>query len=165
MYEMKISLVFIVVFLIAVLAGEGIVGQTRRHRNRTIPSLDNSGENRRSSSSVEETDRIAEQCSLPNRPKPDVEVKGNAMLCGKAISLPKPPYPAEAKAAKASGPVTVKVVIDEEGRMIWAKAIDGHPLLQEVSVKAACRARVMPVKISGRAVKAEGAISYNFVDQ
>jgi TonB family protein len=114
---------------------------------------------------VEETDRIAEQCSLPNRPKPEVEVKGNAMLCGKAISLPKPPYPQEAKAAKASGPVTVQVVIDEEGRMIWAKPIDGDPLLQEGSVKAACRARVMPVKISGRAVKADGAIVYNFVAQ
>jgi TonB family C-terminal domain len=92
-------------------------------------------------------------------------VKGNAMLCGKAISLPKPPYPQEAKAAKASGPVTVQVVIDEEGRMIWAKPIDGDPLLQEGSVKAACRARVMPVKISGRAVKADGAIVYNFVAQ
>jgi outer membrane biosynthesis protein TonB len=160
-----LSFVFIVVFLFVVLPSEGSVGQTRRHRHRPRHSVTSSSENRISSASGEEADRIAEQCSLPNRAKPEVEVKGNAMLCGKAISLPKPPYHPEAKAAKASGSVTVQVVIDEEGRMIWAKAIDGHPLLQEVSVKAACRARAMPVKISGRAVKADGAISYNFVAQ
>jgi len=157
--------VFLIVFLVVIPTSEIGLGQTPRHRHRPGPSVANTSEQGRSSPAVEENEKIEEQCSLPDRPKPEVEVKANAMLCGKAINLPKPPYPEDAKAAKASGPVTVQVVIDEEGRMIWAKAIDGHPLLREVSVKAACRARVMPVTISGRAVKADGAITYNFVAQ
>ena len=117
--------------------------------------------------SPEERARIAEECAIPGRPKPAVEagVRGNALLCGKAISKPQPAYPAEAKAERASGLVPVNVVIDEKGRVIWAEAADGHPLLREAAVKAACQSRFSPVKISGRAVKAGGAISYNFVLQ
>lgn len=51
------------------------------------------------------------------------------VLNGKAISLPKPPYPPIAKAAKASGTVAVQVVVDENGNVISANAMSGHPLL------------------------------------
>jgi TonB family protein len=158
------SLVFIVAALIPSLSSEVGVGQPRRNRHRSR-SVVSTNESRGRAPSAEEVEKLAVHCALSNRQKPEAEVKGNAMLCGKAISLPKPHYPAEAQAAGVSGSVTVQVVIDEEGRMIWAKAGDGHPSLQEASVKAACRARVMPVKISGRAVKAEGAITYSFVSQ
>lgn len=115
----------------------------------------------------EERSKIIEECSIPDRPKPEVEagMKGNALLCGKAFSLPKPSYPEEAKAQKISGAVSINVVIDEKGRVIWAKAVEGHPLLQDVAVKAACRARYSPIKISDRAVRASGIIIYNFVSQ
>ena len=126
-------------------------------------------------SSIEETEKgtpeerakIIEECSSPDRAKPEVEIgmERNALLCGKAISLPKPPYPEEAKAQKISGTVSINVVIDEKGRVIWAKPVDGHPLLQNAALKAACRSQYSPLKISGRAVKAGGVISYNFVSQ
>ena len=125
--------------------------------------------------SVEETDtttpeerrKLIEECSTPERPKPDVEAGrvGNALLCGKAISLPKPAYPEEAKAQNVSGTVVIEIVIDEKGRVIWAKPVDGHPLLQRAAWNAACQSRHSPIKISGRAVKAGGTISYNFVSQ
>jgi TonB family protein len=83
-------------------------------------------------------------------------------LRGKAISIPKPRYPAEVKDAKVSGVVQVDVVIDEMGRVTWAQAATGHPLLQGVSRRAACRARYSPTRISGRPVKTGTSITYNF---
>src|ERR1700750_1205437 len=62
--------------------------------------------------------KIAEECEKTGREKPSTELKAKmAILCGKAISLPKPVFPEEAKAAKASGVVAVDIVIDEEGRV------------------------------------------------
>jgi TonB family protein len=112
----------------------------------------------------EEKHETIPECEQSKRPKPKVELKIVSMLCGKAISLPKPPYPDEAKAMRVSGLVKVGVVIDENGRVIWAEAV-GPPLLQDVSKKAACQARHSPTLISGRAVKIETSITYNFVGQ
>ena len=103
------------------------------------------------------------ECTTPDRPKPDVKGKKNIGLCGKAISLPKPEYPKDAKQQKVSGVVSIEIVIDEEGDPIWAKAIDGPPLLQEPALKAACLSRHSPEKISGQPVKVNRVITYNFV--
>ncbi|HEX6623228.1 MAG TPA: TonB family protein [Pyrinomonadaceae bacterium] len=85
------------------------------------------------------------------------------VLNGKAISKPQPPYPAIAKAAKAQGTVTVQVVVDEEGKVISASAVGGHPLLQAAAVQAARQARFSPTKLSGKPVKVSGVVTYNFV--
>jgi TonB family protein len=87
------------------------------------------------------------------------------VLNGKAISLPKPPYPPIAKAAKASGTVVVQVLVDEDGNVIEAHAVSGHPLLQAASVAAARAAKFSPTKLSGQLVKVSGVITYNFVAQ
>ncbi|HEX8847622.1 MAG TPA: TonB family protein [Pyrinomonadaceae bacterium] len=97
-------------------------------------------------------------------PKPRAPISGG-VLNGKAISLPKPPYPPIAKAAKASGTVTVQVTIDESGKVISAKAVSGHPLLQQAAVQAAYGARFTPTQLSGQPVKVTGVITYNFVAQ
>ena len=107
--------------------------------------------------------KIIEECQLPDRPKPEGEIKLVAELRGRAISKPKPIYPKEAKATKVSGAVKVDVVIDEKGRVIWAGAVAGEPMLQEASRRAACRARYSPTVISNRAVKTQTSIRYNFV--
>ncbi|HEX8846636.1 MAG TPA: TonB family protein [Pyrinomonadaceae bacterium] len=97
-------------------------------------------------------------------PKPRAPISGG-VLNGKAVSLPKPPYPAIAKAAHASGTVTVQVTIDELGRVISARAVSGHPLLQQAAVQAAYGARFTPTQLSGQPVKVTGVILYNFVAQ
>jgi TonB family protein len=90
-------------------------------------------------------------------------LKFKAGGCGKAISKPQPSYPAEARAAGAQGQVTVKILIGEDGRVASAEAVNGHPLLQEAAVEAARLARFSPVIVSGRPVKVESIITYNFV--
>jgi len=83
-------------------------------------------------------------------------------LTNKAISLPKPPYPPIARAARASGAVVVQVLVNEEGRVVSAEAISGHPLLKAAAVSAARQARFEPRKVSGEAVKVTGTITYRF---
>jgi TonB family protein len=87
------------------------------------------------------------------------------ILNGKALSLPRPPYPAIAKAARASGSVAVEVVVDERGCVQSAHAVGGHPLLQSAAVQAAQHACFSPTRLSGRPVKVSGVITYNFALQ
>ena len=84
---------------------------------------------------------------------------------GHAIELPKPNYPAIARAAHASGTVLVQIIIDEEGNVSAAAAVSGHPLLYGVSAAAARQARFTPMKFNGKPVKVTGVISYTFVAQ
>lgn len=111
--------------------------------------------------------QIADEPPPPEAPKPTpprAPISGG-VLNGKAISLPKPPYPQIARAAHASGTVTVQVLIDENGTVVSARAVSGHPLLQAVAVQAAKQARFSPTKLSGQPVKVTGVITYNFVAQ
>ena len=85
------------------------------------------------------------------------------VLNGKATNLPKPTYPAIAKAAKASGQVNVHVTVDESGDVISATPVSGHPLLRAAAVAAARQAKFSPTKLSGQPVKVTGIITYNFV--
>jgi protein TonB len=108
---------------------------------------------------------IADEPPPPPQPTPPRAPISGGVLNGKAISLPKPSYPQIARSAHASGTVVVQVVIDENGRVISAHAVSGHPLLQAVSVAAARNARFSPTKLSGQPVKVTGVITYNFVAQ
>ena len=85
------------------------------------------------------------------------------VLNGKATSLPKPPYPPAARAVRASGAVSVQVLIDESGNVVSATAVSGHPLLRAAAVQAARGARFSPTQLSGQPVKVSGVITYNFV--
>ncbi|MBV9211501.1 MAG: TonB family protein [Acidobacteria bacterium] len=107
-----------------------------------------------------------EVVSSETRPSPALKQPiAGGVLNGKAISLPKPAYPAVAKAAKASGTVVVQVIIDEEGSVISADAVSGPPLLRASAVQAARQARFSPTLLSGQPVKVAGVINYNFVLQ
>ena len=110
---------------------------------------------------------IAEEPPPPAAPSPTPRTApiSGGVLNGKAISLPKPAYPPIARAAHASGTVVVQVLIDENGNVVSAKAVSGHPLLQAVAVSAARQARFSPTKLSGQPVKVTGVIQYNFVAQ
>ena len=99
--------------------------------------------------------------AAPTPPKPASIVSGG-ILNGKATSLPQPPYPAIAKAARAEGTVNVQVVVDETGKVTSATAVSGHPLLRAAAEAAARQARFSPTLLSGNPVKVTGLITYNF---
>lgn len=93
---------------------------------------------------------------------PNAPIMGG-VVNGRAIRLPKPEYPRAAREVRASGTVEVRVLIDENGKVISAKAISGHPDLRQASEDAAMRAEFTPTKLAGQAVKVTGVIIYNFV--
>ena len=91
-------------------------------------------------------------------------LKISTVLNSRAISLPRPTYPAMARQIRLQGTVTVQVLIDETGRVLSAKGT-GHPLLVPEAEKAARQARFSPTVISETPVKVSGVITYNFVMQ
>jgi protein TonB len=100
----------------------------------------------------------------PPPPKPAApKTISGGVLNGKATSLPKPPYPPAARAVRASGAVSVQVLISETGSVVSANAVSGHPLLRPAAVAAARGARFSPTLLSGQPVKVSGVITYNFV--
>src|SRR5215203_1225475 len=80
------------------------------------------------------------------------------ILNDKALSLPEPVYPPAAKAVRAFGTVRVQVTVDENGDVINASAVSGHPLLRAASVQAAQQAKFVPATVDGRNVKVLGTI-------
>jgi VWFA-related protein/TonB family protein len=116
----------------------------------------------------------------PRAPSPDANAKpardnapneaaqprspvSGGVLNTKAVSLPKPTYPTGARNFGATGTVIVEVVINEEGRVIEARALSGPQLLQGAAVSAARLARFLPARLSGMPVKVTGTITYTFV--
>ena len=89
------------------------------------------------------------------------------VLNGKAISLAKPVYPQDAIKARISGTVKVQVLIDENGKVISAKALDGpvSASLGPAAEAAALQAVFSPTLLQGKPAKVSGVIDYNFVLQ
>jgi tetratricopeptide (TPR) repeat protein len=82
---------------------------------------------------------------------------------GRALKLPKPSYPEEARVVRQTGLVHVRVLINEAGKVIRACAIKGPSVFWRVTEGAAYRAIFTPTTIDGQAVKVTGFITYNFV--
>jgi TonB family protein len=102
---------------------------------------------------------------LPPPPVPGragSNIVAGGVLDSKATSKPDPTYPPVAKAVKASGAVVVQVTVDEQGRVVSARAVSGHALLRSAAEAAARQARFSPMLVSGRAVKVNGTLTYNF---
>ncbi|HEV7683508.1 MAG TPA: TonB family protein [Pyrinomonadaceae bacterium] len=113
---------------------------------------------------------VVEIITPPPPPPPPPPVKpppviSKGVITGLALALPKPVYPQIAKQARAAGAVNVQVLIDENGKVISAKAVGGHPMLLAAAQQAAYGARFSPTKLGEQAVKVSGMITYNFVLQ
>jgi len=109
--------------------------------------------------------RVVETPPEPTPPKPKTETLPTRLLISKAISLPQPPYPALAKQAHVQGAVNIQILIDEQGKVVSAHSVAGHPLLTNSARDAAMRARFTPTILNGQPVKVQGVIIYNFVLQ
>ncbi|MEA2203406.1 MAG: periplasmic protein TonB [Blastocatellia bacterium] len=94
--------------------------------------------------------------------KPLLKPVSGGVLNGAALNLPSPVYPEVARRMRASGQVTVEVVIDENGKVVSARAVTGNTMLRDAAIQAAHRARFSPTKLSGQPVKVAGVINYNF---
>lgn len=89
-------------------------------------------------------------------------VKSLGVVNGIAVSLPKPKFSAAALAMNITGNVDVQVTIDETGKVISAKAVNGHPMLRTEAERVALRAKFTPTTLSNVPVKVTGIIVYRF---
>ncbi len=109
----------------------------------------------------------------PPTPKPTAEATpipkkisvSGGVLQGSAIRKVQPPYPPIAKAARAAGAVQVQVTIGEDGRVIDAAVVSGHPLLRDAALQAARQWIFKPTELSGVPVKVQGVLTFNFTLQ
>lgn len=88
-------------------------------------------------------------------------VDGGA-LDSKAISKPKAVFSEEAKRLKLSGRITVKVIVDENGKVVSAVAQNGPAALREAAEAAAREATFAPVTQDGITVRVTGTLTYDF---
>ena len=95
--------------------------------------------------------------------QPSEPIQGG-ILDGKALIMPTADYPRVTHIKELpQGKVVVRVVVDETGKVISARAISGHPLLRHAAVQAAYEARFAPTHLSGQPVKVTGFLMYLFV--
>lgn len=79
-----------------------------------------------------------------------------------AMKLIIPRYPSLELQRRIEGVVTVQITIDEKGKVISAKAINGPGTLRQVSEDAARRTKFNPYLVDNKPVQATGLINYNF---
>jgi len=105
---------------------------------------------------------VANDSEPPPAPRPLLKPVSGGVLNGKALTLPAPNYPEIARRMRQAGKVEVEVIVDENGKVISARATAGPSMLREVAVEAALRALFTATKLSGQPVKISGRIDYNF---
>jgi TonB family protein len=84
------------------------------------------------------------------------------LLNGKAVDLPKATYSEEAKRVKARGRVTVRVLVDENGKVVSALALNGPAVLRQAAEEAARKAVFNPFVENGITVRVSGTLTYDF---
>ncbi len=87
---------------------------------------------------------------------------GRGILETRATSKPEPVLPDEARGKGVSGEVIVEVLIDENGKVESARALEGHPLLRKAAVDAAYQARFSVTRLQGQPIKVAGVLTYSF---
>ncbi|HYV12461.1 MAG TPA: TonB family protein, partial [Pyrinomonadaceae bacterium] len=88
-------------------------------------------------------------------------VEGGA-LESKAVSMPKAVLSEEAKRLKLTGRITVKVLVDENGKVVSAVAQNGPAALREAAEAAARQATFPPMIKDGITVRVSGTLTYDF---
>jgi len=80
-------------------------------------------------------------------------------LAGKSTSLPEAECPVTGP-EPISGAVTVRILVDKNGQVNWARGSGGDWLMRGAATEAAMKSTFDPQKIRSREV--EGTITYTF---
>ncbi|HEX2490373.1 MAG TPA: energy transducer TonB [Blastocatellia bacterium] len=97
----------------------------------------------------------------PPSPAPAPRVS-KGVLTGEVVTKVQPTYPSIAKQINAAGEVQVAILINENGRVIEAKAIKGHPVLRASAEDAARKWIFKPTLLDGKPVKQPGTLTFVF---
>jgi TonB family protein len=93
---------------------------------------------------------------------PTVLRKTGDELMKEIVKWQEPEFPPIARQTRAGGPVLVELEIDEQGNVVSARVVSGHPLLQAAMLKAARAWKFRPANVNNVSVRLAGRIAYNF---
>jgi TonB family protein len=100
------------------------------------------------------------EMSPPSKPAPPRVSK--SVTAGNALTKVTPIFPPIAKMMNASGAVQVAITIDENGLVIEAKAISGHPALRSAAEDAARKWVFRPASLDGKPIRQQDVLTFNF---
>ena len=102
----------------------------------------------------------------PVRSEPEVTPVARPLvggaLSGAEGSIPEPEYPNRAKSEGVSGTITVRVRVNNRGRVILARSSTGDWRLRAAAVQAARKATFLPEKLPSDVRFVSGTITYSF---
>ncbi len=93
-------------------------------------------------------------------PRP-LRVGGDLPPPRKVLNVP-PRYPADALAARISGLVIIRAVIDASGAVTDARVVSGVPLLDDAALEAVRQWRYEPARLNGEPVPVVMTVTVNF---
>jgi len=96
-------------------------------------------------------------------PKPSLPTSvSKGVTAGNALTRVAPVYPPMARRMNASGAVQVAITITENGKVIEAKAISGHPALRPAAEEAARKWVFRPMRIDGKSMRQQDVLTFIF---
>jgi len=102
--------------------------------------------------------------TIPPPPPPERKIVrvGGDVKPPVPISTPQPNYPPVAKAAHVDGLVVIDAIIDEDGNVVQARAVEGPPLLVAAALEAVAKWKYAPTYLNGQAVSIRTHIQVMF---
>ncbi len=110
--------------------------------------------------------RMAADAGAPPPPSLDTRPANlrvsEGVLLANATTKVIPLYPSVARQINASGEVKVQVTIGEDGKVVEAVAISGHPLLRKAAEDAARNWVFKPAIFNGRPIQSQSTLTFLF---
>ena len=98
----------------------------------------------------------------PPAPKKTIRRVGGDVKPPRQLVRVSPVYPAIAQIAKVEGTVEVDAVIDEEGKVVQARAVSGPPLLLASALQAVLKWRYEPTYLDGMPISIQMEVEVGF---
>lgn len=95
-------------------------------------------------------------------PNPTIVRRSEGVIRGTAKSQVKPVYPPLAQNAHVTGDVQIEITISEQGDVIAARVVSGHPLLQQAALTAAKQWKFNTTLLNNNPVKVSGVLTFRF---
>jgi periplasmic protein TonB len=96
------------------------------------------------------------------KPTPKLVRVGSNLKAPRQTYSVDPIYPTLAMQARIHGTVMVDAIIDEQGNVVQARAISGHPLLIPAALEAVLQWKYEPTSLNGRPISVELKVLVNF---
>jgi protein TonB len=102
----------------------------------------------------------------PSSSGPKVPIRvGGKVRAPKGLYTPAPNYPVIARQTKIQGTVVIDAVLDEDGRVIEARIVSGHPLLIQAALDTVKEWRYEPSYLNNQPISVALIVNVSFVLQ